>query len=235
MWDLQIKKIGSEDEICRTEFSLLGHCIKLYWMDTMGLTDAAAYDAAYQVLPRWRRDRADFYLKASDKRLSVGAGLLLQRGLAECGASGSDAAIALGPYGKPYLPNRPEISFNLSHAGSLSVAVFADTDVGCDVERIEQADMALAKKFFCAGEYECLMRLPEGEIRDTAFYRFWTLKESFAKATGFGLGKLPLDAFEITLSSDGAANIRQQVDEASYNFWGRCCDGMCIGVCVRAE
>lgn len=224
-----------ENEICQTAFTLSGYRVKLYWMDVRVLADAAVFDAAYQMLPRWRKDKADFYLRASDQRLSVGAGLLLQRGLADCKLAGQETEVAFGQYGKPYLPNHPEIHFNLSHSGSLAVAVFADTDVGCDIEQVGQADMALAEKFFCAGEYAYLVRQQEGEARDTAFCRLWTLKESFVKATGLGLGKLPPDAFEIELLPDGMVNVWQQVDKASYGFWGQRGEGMCLGVCVRAD
>ena len=223
-----------ENEIHSRILNISSHKVKLYWMDTAVLTEGEVFDKAYQMLPRWRRDKADFYLRASDKRLSVGAGLLLQRGLADCKVTGQDGEAAFGKYGKPYLPKHPEIHFNLSHGGRLAAAVFADTDVGCDVEQVGQADMALAKKFFCAGEYARLVQLPEGEERDTAFYRLWTLKESFAKATGLGLAKLSLDAFEITLLADGPVNVRQQVDGALYEFRGWCDEGMCLGVCVRS-
>ena len=218
MWFFEVIKSVLEKEICQTLLDISGCKVKLYWLDTTILTDAAAFDTAYRMLPCWRRDKADLYLHTSDKRLSVGAGLLLQRGLADCGVSGQDAAVACGQYGKPWLPEHPEIHFNLSRAGRLAVAVFADTDVGCDVEQVRRADMELAKKFFCAGEYGYLARLQEGEPRDTAFYRLWTLKESFAKAIGLG-----------------QANIRHQADGAAYGFWGWCGGGTCLGVCVRAD
>ena len=159
MWFFEVIKSVLEKEICQTLLDISGCKVKLYWLDTTILTDAAAFDTAYRMLPCWRRDKADLYLHTSDKRLSVGAGLLLQRGLADCGVSGQDAAVACGQYGKPWLPEHPEIHFNLSRAGRLAVAVFADTDVGCDVEQVRRADMELAKKFFCAGEYGYLARL----------------------------------------------------------------------------
>lgn len=222
-----------ENGICGTVLNIFGHSVNLYWMDTAILTDAAVFDAAYRMLPQWRKDKADFYLRASDQRLSVGAGLLFLQGLKDCRISVQDAAVSFGRYGKPRLCEYPKIHFNLSHAKDLAVAVFADTDVGCDVEQEEQSDLTLAERFFCSCEYEDLMRFQESEARDREFCRLWTLKESFVKATGLGLGRLPLDSFEIKMQSDGKVNIRQQVDGAAYGFWWQYNAGMCTGVCVR--
>ena len=48
------------------------------------------------------------------------------------------------------------------------------------------------------------------------FYRFWTLKESFLKATGLGL-RLPLNAFQIHLQ-DRPIRVTQHVDTRQYSF-----------------
>ncbi|MBO6268186.1 MAG: 4-phosphopantetheinyl transferase family protein, partial [Clostridium sp.] len=48
------------------------------------------------------------------------------------------------------------------------------------------------------------------------FFRFWTLKESFMKATGLGF-RLPLDAFSIIPGPEGVT-LRQQVDSRQYYF-----------------
>ena len=91
----------------------------------------------------------------------------------------------------------------------MALAVFAEVETGCDIEEIQEADMALAEKFFSPGEYAYLAAQPKGRERDRAFCRIWTLKESFLKAVGAGLF-LPLDSFEIQIGPEGKITVRQE-------------------------
>ena len=65
-------------------------------------------------------------------------------------------------------------------------------------------------------EYEALQNCRASEERKILFFRFWTLKESFMKATGLGF-RLPLDAFSIIPGPEGVT-LRQQVDSRQYYF-----------------
>lgn len=109
-----------------------GSTVELYWMDTGVLEDAAHFACAYRSLSRGRQRKVDAFLFMKDKKLSLGAGLLLRQGLAAHGIDEQEAVIAYGENGKPYLPYYPDIHFNLSHSGGMAVAVFADTAVGCE-------------------------------------------------------------------------------------------------------
>ena len=91
--------------------------------------------------------------------------------------------------------------FNMSHSGSLLVcAVTAACELGVDVERIRPMPdaEAIANRFFSPAEAARLMSLPESK-RDAAFFRCWTRKESFLKATGDGLTR-SLSSFEVTFA-----------------------------------
>jgi 4'-phosphopantetheinyl transferase len=105
-----------------------------------------------------------------------------------------------GAHGKPSLaPGHGTLHFNLSHSGGLAaLAVSRDTEMGIDVERIRPFTEDVAERFFAPGEVAALRALPEGEQLD-AFYRIWTRKEAFLKATGDGLLR-PLDSFEVTVA-----------------------------------
>lgn len=98
--------------------------------------------------------------------------------------------IAKTAYGKPYLPDYPEIHFNISHSGEvLLVAISAMGTVGIDIEqaKTQRRDFSgLVAKCFAESEIKYWNALPEDE-KTSEFYRFWTRKEAFVKATGRGL------------------------------------------------
>jgi len=184
-------------------------------MDTEQLADAAYFQACYNQLSAYRRAKIDGYCFRKDRRLSLGAGILLDRGLREYGLREPDVTIGQGKNGKPCLPDYPQIHFNLSHSEHMVFAVFADMEVGCDIEYAKEADLELAERFFCPEEYEFLAGL-EGETQDSAFFQLWTLKESFLKASGMGM-ELPLNEFGFYLS-DGKIKVRQSCDTCGYSF-----------------
>lgn len=103
-------------------------------------------------------------------------------------------------HGKPFLAGGGP-RFNLSHSGGRAlIAVSAGRELGVDLERM-RADrdlVGLAGRCFAPGERALLRALPAGE-RLHAFYRCWTRKEAYMKATGAGLA-LPLDSFEVAFA-----------------------------------
>ncbi len=91
--------------------------------------------------------------------------------------------------GKPYLTNAPfPIYFNLSHSGSFAVlAVSTVGEIGVDIETIRARNfLAIAERYYHADELKQLMATPEAE-REQLFFKLWTLKEAFFKATGGGI------------------------------------------------
>src|SRR5207245_857335 len=72
-------------------------------------------------------------------------------------------------------------------------------EVGIDVERVRSIpEMArIAQRFFAPAELESWNRMPD-EKRPVGFFRCWTRKEAFLKATGEGLGRA-LDSFAVSL------------------------------------
>ena len=99
-------------------------------------------------------------------------------------------AISIADGGKPYLVSEPGIHFSLSHSGDWEVCALSDHPVGVDIERCEPGRRDIASRFFHREEVRYLNTvLPSA--RYDAFYKLWTLKESFVKSTGRGLD-LPL-------------------------------------------
>lgn len=95
-----------------------------------------------------------------------------------------------GEKGKPFLKHYPQIQFNLSHGKDMVVCGIDSSPLGVDVEAIRPVKPTIFRRVLTAGERDDLekrkeMEGEEGGYRD--FFRFWTLKESYAKAVGLGL------------------------------------------------
>ncbi len=100
-------------------------------------------------------------------------------------------------YGAHGKPGADGLHFNVSHSGDYALyAISPDLEVGVDVElpRGRRTD-ALARRFFAPGEQARLFALDE-PARATAFFKLWTCKEAFLKATGEGLSR-SLRSYEI--------------------------------------
>lgn len=106
-------------------------------------------------------------------------------------------------HGRPEILDRPsgvpDLRFNISHTdGLIACAVTIGREVGVDVEHIgRHLTHDVAGRHFAPGEVSDLRRLPEEQQR-RVFFDYWTLKESYIKARGFGLA-LPLGDFAFKL------------------------------------
>jgi 4'-phosphopantetheinyl transferase len=127
-------------------------------------------------------------------------------------------------YGRPELaPGQCDspLRFNLSHTQGLIVcAVTLERDIGVDVECTGRRSrtVAVADRFFSAGEAQDLHALPAGRRRDR-FFEYWTLKESYVKARGLGL-KIPLRRFSFHLDAGRAIRVSfdRQLEDAAQDW-----------------
>lgn len=172
-----------------------------------------------------RRLRAERYLFEKDRLLCLAAGVLIDRGLQEYGLREADVQFACNGYGKPYLPAYPQIHFNVSHAGTMAVAVFSDREIGCDVEPLLALDAGIAACF--APEEQAALRRSGNPDRD--FTRLWVCKESFLKALGVGLAQ-PLNTFCVRLDGNSAV-LAQTISPKAWKLTEYQQDDYYIAVC----
>jgi 4'-phosphopantetheinyl transferase len=94
-----------------------------------------------------------------------------------------------GSHGKPFLKTS-NLQFNLAHSDDLALYVFTyDRVIGIDVEKIRPMSdfLAIAHRFFSPRETDAIRRSTSQSL---FFFRYWTCKEAFLKATGDGLSQL---------------------------------------------
>ena len=154
------------------------------------------------LLSEGERLRAAQFHFEQHKRQFMAAHALKRMMLCEsAGGIPHDWAFTSEPNGKPRVDGRHGPHFNISHCrGLVACGVSMDVQLGIDVEWMEHdAPLDLAERYFAAGERSWLCGLPEPE-RARGFYRVWTMKEAFIKATGKGLSQ-DLHSFEVEVDA----------------------------------
>lgn len=199
--------------------------VHLYAADTGSLPDPKEAPALLHELEIERKCRIMKYLKAEDRKRSLGAGLLLNRVLPRYGASPD--AVRAGADGKPEVEG---IYFNLSHSGHIVICATAEKEVGCDVEKIVKAPEGVAERFFHPSE-SAYVNACGGEERDHRFFRIWTMKESYIKMTGEGMS-LAFDRFELLPGSE-KTNVRRDGELLSCCIMEYDIPGYQVSVCAK--
>lgn len=88
----------------------------------------------------------------------------------------------LTPGGKPYLAGAGR--FNISHSGEYVLAAFSDKEVGADIERITDFDAREISHYFHPEEQAYIENSTDTK---GSFFKLWTRKEAYLKATGIGI------------------------------------------------
>lgn len=86
--------------------------------------------------------------------------------------------------GKPYIENS-NIYFSISHCNDMVAIFVSNNRNGVDIEQIREIKDAVIKRVCSINEYSYITRSKD---INKNFIKLWTLKESFAKADGRGLG-----------------------------------------------
>lgn len=177
--------------------------IEIWYSDPASLEDPARWAAAFALLDCDERERLDRYHFERDRTLYLTGHALARRALSRhADVAPADWHFAAGRYGRPTVvaPTRmPSLQFNLAKTASLvACAVVRDREIGIDVEQIVDASPALIEECLAPGEIEQLRARPAPE-RGELFAIYWTLKESYIKARGFGL-VLPVRRLAFELS-----------------------------------
>jgi 4'-phosphopantetheinyl transferase len=177
------------------------------WRADLEDLPAERLDGLRATLSGEERARADrFHFERHRRRFTLCRGLLrklLGRYLAE---PADRIEFDYGAHGKPGIKgpvHGRSLCFNLAQSHHLALFGFAwNRPLGIDVEfrRAMPRAEALARRFFSPEEYAGIMRLPPSR-RQEAFFRCWTGKEAYVKATGAGFS-FPMDRFSVSAAPE---------------------------------
>lgn len=179
---------------------------RLYQLDKLLSEDEQARAQRF----RFQRDRHRFIAGRGTLRL------LLARYLH---ATPAELRFSYSSQGKPAL-TQPDsnITFNVSHSQDLALyAVTCDRPIGIDIEYIRSIEdlEQLAQRYFLPRENALIQAYPP-EQRQQVFFRLWTCKEAYLKATGEGITGLRRVAVGL---EDGNAIAHLHLDNVPAANW----------------
>lgn len=177
-----------------------------------------------------RRRKASAYQNERDRKLSLGAELLLNYGLRQLlPQTPRSAEYFADVHGKPRLTGSP-LHFNLSHSGAYAVCAICDRPVGVDVEQEVEMSLEIARNFFHPDEYRRIASCPNPT---SCFFKHWVLKESYIKAVGLGFGRA-LNSFCIDLDG-GSARVTENGLTLPFVFASWLMGGHHLAVCCESH
>jgi 4'-phosphopantetheinyl transferase len=185
--------------------------------------DAAA--TLWPLLDAAEQSRARRFQFEPDRDAYVAAHALLRVMLSrDADVAPHNWRLRVSPGGKPEIDpchGRGDLRFSLSHTqGMVACAVGRRHDLGVDVERCDPAFpvLEMARSLFAPAELERLADLPSAQ-QNIMFYRLWTLKEAYLKATGQGIG-FPTHSFSFCLDPVSLKFPSLAADSADmWQFW----------------
>ncbi len=170
--------------------------------DVMNLTD--------EMIDRAKRSSVSWLSSAFEKRSLKGlkhslsaALLLLYASQCSFGMPPESIEISRHDHGKPFFSSFSDRHFNLSHSSGTAVCITAAYPVGIDIEFYRQVSSAIARRVCTENEINSILASDDGNWQ---FLRFWTLKESYLKATGSGMS-FPMKNIEFSLPSQQEGSI----------------------------
>lgn len=101
-----------------------------------------------------------------------------------CGREPDFSDIAFGAHGKPYFKSLP-IHYNITHTNGLVCLGVHDREVGIDAETLRPYYEKRTDRVCTPEEKRAIEASPDSDLE---FIKYWTLKESYVKYTGDGLG-----------------------------------------------
>lgn len=176
--------------------------MKLYAVKFSGKVTDELYHTTKQLISPKKQERLKrFYFWEDSYRTLMGDILVRYNICRDLKIDNNDIEFEKNKYGKPYLKNHDNYYFNISHSGDWVVCAIDDEEIGIDVEKIKDIDLAIAQRYFSPKEYANLQEQPESN-KYSYFFDLWSLKESYIKAAGMGLS-LSLSSFSVLISDDG--------------------------------
>ena len=136
---------------------------RIYIASVEELKDEVLFKKFYEKMPDYRRKKIDSCADEKERRLSLGAGILLSLAVLNAGYSESELEYGYRESGMPFFKNEPNLFFSLSKSEEKVMCAVSSNPIGVDAEFADE----------------------NGKDYDS-----WIKAESYAKATDTGLSDI---------------------------------------------
>jgi 4'-phosphopantetheinyl transferase len=171
------------------------HSVQIIWAKYSDVFVSQYAEVAPVLLAPDEYLRLSQYARESDRYLSLLAKLILFLEAENVGIHLPDLkTLAIDTFGKPWLASNPDMNFNISHSGDITlVAIASGQRVGVDVEHCQRDFLSSVSSEFTPEENSWIKSDPNRLLK------LWTRKEAALKAEGRGLQHDP-GAIEVLTS-----------------------------------
>ena len=171
------------------------------------------------VFSEYRRNRLAAIKAPALKKQSKVAELLLNHAVCQF-----DANVKL-PLDIPVTSGRPELRcgglyFSISHSENIVACAVSEKNIGLDVQLERKYSPALVVRFFSKPEVDLYSSSTD---KDDVFFRIWSMKESYVKATGKGIS-YGLNKFSVLQDGTGLFD--------GTSFWSERIDNCYFSLCA---
>ena len=197
---------------------------KVYFYNVSPLKDKQRFNECFSVASPQRKEKIKKLQTEKDKILCLGADVVIKEILKNQTVF-KETDIKYDGLGKPFLKNShgETAHISISHSGEFVMCAVSDSVVGADIEKIREVNLKTADKSFCENERKYVF---SQENAKNAFFKIWTLKESYVKAVGTGI-RCELSSFETT----NAYGVLQKCGD--YGFFEYPVPGYASAVCTK--
>ncbi|MBM7716591.1 4'-phosphopantetheinyl transferase superfamily protein [Siminovitchia sp. FSL H7-0308] len=191
--------------------------MQVYFIRLSKTSTIDPYKRLFPLLDRNKKETMSNLKMEKDKVRTVLSHLFVKYLLAkELDCKMEDVQFSYSKYKKPYLVSHLNCSFNISHSGDMIAIAIAKEEVGIDCEQYKNLDyVELAKQFCVPEEYSYIIQSTNVE---EAFYKMWTLKESYVKAIGKGL-HVSLKSFSFSIDGTSIYFYQGGNKSSAYHFY----------------
>jgi len=178
--------------------------VKVYALSIEDTVSNDVYEQFIKLIPKCKLETISRKRFNNDKKRSLYADILIRYLICKNYDICNDKIkFYNNDYGKPYLFNKLNCYFNISHSGKWIFVGLSNNEIGVDIEQITNCDLDIAKHFFTTQEYHDLLNAKD---QNQLFFEIWSIKESYIKYKGLGLS-INLDSFNCRKLTDSIAVI----------------------------
>lgn len=129
-------------------------------------------------------------------------------------------------YGKPFVKNRPDFYYNISHKGNTIVLATSNRCIGIDIEPIQMPNEMVINYCYTKEEKE---RIHGAVSAAYEYTQLWTLKESYVKNIGVGMN-YPLK--KVCFIFDKELRMYKLLGLDNYSFLTLNFDNYLVSLCI---